>query len=70
MILSNSENTTFITPTGMYYYNAMSFGLKNVEATYQCIMSRMFKSLLGKMMEVYINDMLGKEKSYRDHLAH
>ena len=27
--------TSFITPFGAYYYTTMSFGLKNVEATYQ-----------------------------------
>ena len=28
------EKTTFITLHGLYYYNVMPFGLKNVEGTY------------------------------------
>ena len=35
-------DTTFITPTRMYCYNVMPFGLKNVGATYQGMMSRIF----------------------------
>ena len=37
----------------MYHYNVMSFGLKNIETTYQRMMASMFKPLLGKPMAVY-----------------
>ena len=30
----DEEKTTFITPHGLYYYNVMNFGLKNVRDTY------------------------------------
>ena len=70
MFPPDSENMTFITPTGMYCYNVMPFGLKNVEATYQYMMSCIFEPLLGKSMEAYIDDMLIKLKSREDHLAH
>ena len=63
-------NTTFITQTGMYCYNVIPFGLKNIGATYQCIMSHIFEPLLGKTMEAYIDDMLVKSNSHKDHLAH
>ena len=42
MFPPNLVNTTFITPTRMYCYNAMPFGLKNTGATYQCMMSHIF----------------------------
>ncbi|KAD4585878.1 hypothetical protein E3N88_23479 [Mikania micrantha] len=32
---SNQEDTAFMTPTGIYCYTAMPFGLKNAGATYQ-----------------------------------
>ena len=51
-------------------YNVMPFGPKNVEAAYQRMMSRIFEPLLGKIMEVYIDDMLVKSKSREDHLSH
>ena len=66
----DSENMAFITPTGMYCYNMMPFGMKNARATYQCMMSRIFEPLLGRTMEAYIDDMLVKSKSREDHIAH
>ena len=64
------EKTVFITPHGLFYYNVMSFGLKNVEATYQRLVTKMVRPLLGKTMEVYIDDMLVKSKERSDHATH
>ena len=64
------NKTAFITPQGMFYYNVMSFGLKNVEATYQRLVTKMLELLLGKTMEVYIDDMLVKSKERSDHTEH
>ena len=63
MFLPDSINTDFIRSTSMYYYNVILFSLKNAKATYQCIMSRMLGPLLGKKMEVFIDDMLVKSAS-------
>ncbi|CAA7021759.1 unnamed protein product [Microthlaspi erraticum] len=46
----------------------MPFGLKNAGATYQRLVNKMFKNLLGKTMEVYINDMLVKSARELDHV--
>ena len=48
----DEEHSSFITDIGLYCYKAMLFGLKNVEATYQRLVNRMFKDLIGKSMEV------------------
>ena len=64
------EKTSFITPHGLFYYNLMPFGLKNVGATYQRLVTKMFRPLLGKTMEVYIDDMLIKSKERSDHTTH
>ena len=66
----DSERNAFITPMGMYCYNVTLFGLKNAGATYQPMMSRMFETLLGKTMEVYIYDKLVKLESCINHLTH
>ena len=64
------EKTTFITPHGLFCSNVMSFYLKNVEATYQRLVNKMFMPLLGKTIEVYIDDMLVKSKEIPDHAKH
>ena len=59
---------TFVTPTGNYHYKVMSFGLENARSTYQRIMTTMFKSQLGKNIEVYIDDMVVKSKVVSEHV--
>ena len=64
------EITTFITPHGLYCYNVMSFGLKNAGVTSQRMLTKIFRPLIGKSMEVYIDDMLVKFKERPDHTRH
>ena len=64
----DQENTSFVTDVGLYCYRVMPFGLKNAGATYQRLVSAMFKSQIGKTMEVYVEDMLVKSKKAADHM--
>ena len=66
----DAKKTFFITPHGLFCYNIIPFGLKNVEATYQRLVTKMFRPLLGKTIEVYIDDMLIKSKERPDHANH
>ena len=68
--LDDQEKTAFVTPIGNYYYKVMPFGLKNARSTYQRIMTRMFKSLLGKNIKIYIDDMVVKSKMVSEHLGY
>ena len=70
MYLPDVEKTSFITPRELFCYNVMPFGLKNSEATYQRLVTKMFQPLVGKTMEVYIDDMLVKSKEWLDHITH
>ncbi|XP_072074319.1 uncharacterized protein [Arachis hypogaea] len=56
----DEDKTAFITPGGTYCYKVMPFGLKNAGATYQRLMSRVFHDLIGKTVEVYVDDILVK----------
>ena len=56
------EKTVFISPDANYHYTVMPFGLKNARATYQQMMTRMFRDKIGRTVEVYIDDMVVKSK--------
>ena len=64
------EKIALITLHGLLYYNVMQFGLKNAGATNQRLVTKMLRTLLGKTIEVYIDDMLVKSKEYSDHVEH
>ena len=62
----DEEKTAFITPYDLYCYKVMPFGLKNAGATYQRLMTKIFKPPVSRTVEVYINDIvarrLGRDK--------
>ena len=66
----NEEKIAFITPHGLYCYKVMSFGLKNVGATYQRLMTKIFKPLIGHMVEAYIDDIMVKSRTRGEHDQH
>ncbi|XP_065628160.1 uncharacterized protein LOC112010814 [Quercus suber] len=69
LALEDQEKTAFVTPIGNYHYKVMSFGLKNAGSTYQRMMMRMFKPLLGKNIKIYVDDMVVKSKLVSEHLG-
>ena len=69
LALEDQEKTAFVTPTGIYHYKVMLFGLKNVGSTYQRMMTRMFEPQLGKNIEIYVDDMVVKSKVVSEHLG-
>ena len=69
LAVDDQEKTAFVTRIRNYHYKVMSFGLKNARSTYQRMMTRMFKSLLGKNIEIYINGMVVKSKVVSEHLG-
>ena len=64
----DQEKTTFISLDANYHYTVMPFGLKNVEATYQRMMTRMFRDKIRGTVEVYIDDMVVKSKQEARHI--
>ena len=53
----------------LFEWVVMTFGLKNAGATYQRAMNYIFYELIGKIVEIYIDDVVVKSKGYQEHLA-
>jgi hypothetical protein len=66
MCIADQLATSFITPFGAYCYKTMPFGLKNAGATFQWCMWRIFKELIGHIIEAYVDDIVVKSKKTRD----
>ena len=67
---ADKEKTAFIMPHGLYCYKVMPFELKNASATYQRLMTKIFKPLVGSTVEVYIDDIVVKSKTRGEHALH
>ena len=59
---SDQLATSFITPFGMYCYVTMTFGLRNIGATYQRCMLHVFRDHIGRTVEAYVDDIVVKSR--------
>ncbi|KAL0408407.1 UNVERIFIED_CONTAM: hypothetical protein Sradi_1775100 [Sesamum radiatum] len=62
------KKVSFITSSGTFCYVAMPFGLKNIGATYQRLVDKIFRPQIGRNVEVYVDNMLVKIKKAEDHI--
>jgi len=67
MAAFDMNKTAFITDDANYFYKVKPYGLKNAGATYQRLMDKVFSHLMGKCVEVYIDDMVVKSPSHHQH---
>jgi hypothetical protein len=66
MCIANQLATSFITLFGAYCYKKMPFGLKNVGSTFQRCMRRVFRELIGCIIEAYVDDIVVKSRKTED----
>jgi hypothetical protein len=59
----DQSKTSFITPFGTYCYKTMSFGLKNIGATYQRAIQTCLGERIGDNIEAYVDDVVVKTKN-------
>ena len=71
MVEEDIHKTAFRCPghLGLFEWVVMTFGLKNAGATYQRAMNYIFHELIGKIVEIYIDDVVVKSKGHQEHLA-
>ncbi|GKU94989.1 hypothetical protein SLEP1_g8407 [Rubroshorea leprosula] len=69
MALEDEEKTSFYAGDEIYCYVMMPFGLKNVGATYQKMVTIMFQTHIGRNLEVYVDNLVVKSWKAKDHLA-
>jgi hypothetical protein len=62
--------TTFTTRWGTFSYEHMPFGLFNAGATFQRAMQMAFDNLIGKIIQVYLDDLIVYSKNRLDHFGH
>ena len=62
MAPKDMTKTTFTTKWGIYCYIVISFGLKNVGATYQRMATALLHDMMQNEVKVYVDDMIMKFK--------
>ena len=61
-----SEISTFVTPSGLYQYKVMLFGMKNAPATFQRMVNKLVRDIDG--CKLYIDDVVIYCDNWSDHI--
>jgi hypothetical protein len=67
---TDKYKTTFITCWGTFAYERMPFGLSNIGATFQIYMQISLHDLIGKSIQIYLDDLTVYSKNRSDHFCH
>jgi hypothetical protein len=67
---TDKYKTTFTTRWGTFDYERMPFGLFNEGATFQRAMKIAFDDLIGKIIQIYLDDLTVYSKNRLDHFGH
>lgn len=61
------EISAFVTPSGLYEYNVLLFGMKNSPATFQIMIHSVVQCLPNT--STYIDDLVTGSNSWESHIA-
>nr|XP_043613766.1 uncharacterized protein LOC122585704 [Erigeron canadensis] len=65
----DEDKTAFHTDQGIYCFEKMPFGLKNVGATYQRLIDKAFRDQIGRNVEAFVDDIVIKSQAEEIMLA-
>jgi hypothetical protein len=68
--MEDKYKTTFITHWGTFAYEHIPFVLSNAGATFQRAMQIDFDDLIGKIIQIYFDDLIVYSKNRSDHFGH
>ena len=66
----DKPKTAMITPMGQIQWKVLCFGLTNAPATFQRVMNQVFKEHIGKILLVYLDDIMVMSRTPEEHKKH
>jgi hypothetical protein len=66
----SKQYTAFQTPLGLFQWVVMPMGLKNASMTFQRVMNDTLRGLVGKFVQVYLDDIVVYSTSLQEHAHH
>ncbi|XP_069502965.1 uncharacterized protein [Ambystoma mexicanum] len=66
---ADKEKTAFATPTGLYQFTVLPFGLHGAPATFQRLMNHLIKGHEG-YVGAYLDDIIVYSKTWQEHMIH
>jgi hypothetical protein len=66
----HESKTAFVTPEGQYESLVMGFGPTNCPAHFQAIMNQIFRPMLGKCINIYLDDIVIYSQNLEEHWLH
>lgn len=64
------HKSVFVTPSGVYQWKRMPFGLVDAPASFQALMTQVIRGPNWKTCLVYVDDILVFSNSFKEHLQH
>ena len=68
MVTKTQEKAAFVTPSGLYKWNVMPFGLCNAPSTFARLMELVLKGLYRKICLIYLDDVIVMARTFEEEL--